>query len=370
MDLAEYHRLRPVPTPFGPLFTKAGARGFPDPRYELLARLAAIEPGARVLDLNPGVGLAAWQAARKGARVVAIEPSRAAFRALAENARAQGFEARVGLPWEAEAGAFDAVLLALPAERGTRYVEAALAAAGRALKPGGRLWLSGSKKKGFERYFKTAKELVGYGRVEEREGPFRLAVLEKEKDPEPPPLWAAFEAELLGRRFTFRTLPGVFSEGRVDPASRLLLEALPPLKPGTPVLDLGAGYGALSLPLAALGAQVTALEDDLASVRSLERSAEENRLAVDARHSDVDEALTEDDRFAIVVTNPPFHVGGSVILDVAKAFVNAAYRYLEKGGRFYLVANPFLKYEPLIENVFGNVETVRADRYKVLLATR
>ncbi len=370
MELAEYHRVRPVPTPFGPLFFKAGARGFPDPRYELLARVAKLTQGARVLDLNPGVGLASWQAARSGARVVAIEPSRAAFRALSENARVQGFEARLGLPWEAEAEAYDAVLLVLPAERGTRYVEASLAAAGRALKPGGLLWIAGSKKKGFERYFKTARSWIGYGRVEAREGPYRVAVLEKEHTPALPPLWEAFEAELRGRRFTFRTLPGVFSEGRVDPASALLLEALIEPEKGAPVLDLGAGYGALALPLAARGARVTALEDDLASVRALEASAAENRLEVDARHSDVDEALKEDERFAIVVTNPPFHVGGSVILDVAKAFVNAAYRYLEKGGRFYLVANPFLKYEPLIESVFGNVKTVRADRYKVLAATR
>ena len=156
----------------------------------------------------------------------------------------------------------------------------------------------------------------------------------------------------------------------MDPASRLLLENLPPLEPGTPVLDLGAGYGALTLPLAAQGAQVTALEDDLASVRSLSASLEANGLEARALHSDVDEALTEDERFRIVVMNPPFHVGGNVILDVAKAFVAAAYKRLEKGGRLFLVANPFLKYETLIVELFGNVEVVAEDRYKVLSAVR
>ncbi len=370
MTLEDYHRLRTVPTPYGPLFTKPGARGFPDPRYQLLAELPEIPSGARVLDLNPGVGLAAFAHARKGASVEAIEGSRAAFRALAENARAAGFKARVGLPWEAKEEAFDALLLALPAERGTRYVQAALAAAGRALKPGGLLWIAGSKKKGFDRYFKEAKREIGYGRVERREGPYRLAVLQKEKDPELPPLWRDFEAELRGHRLRFKTLPGVFSEDGVDPASRLLLETLPPLSPEDRVLDLGAGYGALSLPLAAEGAAVTGLEDELAGLRSLAESARENHLPVRALHSDVDEALTGDEKFTIVVTNPPFHVGGSVVLDVAKAFVHAAHRHLDKGGRFYLVANPFLKYEPLIESLFGNVETLRADRFKVLAATR
>jgi len=370
MTLEDYHRIRKVPTPYGPLFTKPGARGFPDPRYELLAELPEIPKGARVLDLNPGVGLAAYAHAKKGPLVEAIEGSRAAFRALIENARAAGFKAQIGLPWEAEEAAFDALLLALPAERGTRYVRAVLAAAGRALKPGGLLWVSGSKKKGFDRYFKEAKALIGYGRVERREGPYRLAVLQKEKTPEPPPLWHGFEEEVRRHRLRFETLPGVFSEDGVDPASRMLLEAIPPLSAGERVLDLGAGYGALSLPLAAEGAKVTALEDELVGVRSLEKSAQKNGLSLDARHSDVDEALTESEKFPIVVTNPPFHVGGNVVLDVAQAFVHAAYRHLEQGGRFYLVANPFLKYEPLIQSLFGNLETLREDRYKVLMAVR
>ena len=370
MELAEYHRVRSIPTPYGPIFVKPGARGFPDPRYELLARHAEVPAGARVLDANPGVGLAAWLAARKGAHVLALEPSRAAYRALRENARRAGFVARIGLPWEAEEGTFDAVLLVLPAERGTRYTRATLAAAARALRPGGRLWLAGDKGKGFERYFKEARKEIGYGVVVEREGPLRVAVLEKEATPALPELWQSFSAEIGGFSFHFRTLPGVFSEGRVDPASQLLLSALPQIEPGTRVLDLGAGYGAIALPLAAGGAEVTGLEDDLASVRSLAASAQANALSLQALHSDVDEALTEGERFAIVVSNPPFHVGGHVILDVAKSFVRAAYRHLDKGGRFYLVANPFLKYEPLIQSIFGNVELVRADRYKVLLAIR
>ncbi len=368
MELSSYHRLRAVPTPMGPFFTKPGARGYPDPRYRLLAD--AIEPRGRILEANPGVGLVAWTAARRGAEVVAIEPSRAAFRALTQNAEVAGFTARVGLPWDAPRASFDQAALVLPAERGSRYTLAAVLAAARALKPGGRLWLAGEKKKGFERYFKEAKALVGYGRVLRREGGLRLAALEKEREPELGELWRRFEAELGGRRYPFWTLPGVFSEGRVDPASRLLLSALPPLAPGTRVLDLGAGYGALSLPLAAAGARVTAVEDDLASLRSLERSLSASRLEARALHSDVDEALREEEKFAIVVTNPPFHVGGSVILDVAKAFVWAAHRHLETGGRFYLVANPFLKYEPLMEAAFGNVRTVRSDRYKVLFSVR
>src|SRR4051812_6838423 len=57
-------------------------------------------------------------------------------------------------------------------------------------------------------------------------------------------------AELLGRRFRFQTAPGLFSTDRIDDGTRLLLAHLPETAPAT-VLDVGCGYGALGLPVAA-----------------------------------------------------------------------------------------------------------------------
>lgn len=349
---------------------KPGARGFRDPVYDLLQR--TVKPfGERALDLNPGVGWASLPL--EGAMAVErLETSRAAYLCL----QASGLKARLALPWEAEEEGYDLAVLALPAGRGTAYVEASLIAAARALRPGGRLYLGGDKNKGFERYFKEARHLLGYGEVLRREGPFRVALLEKEKPPPPlPPLWQSFQAQILGETFAFHHLPGVFSAGKVDRASLLLLEALVAEVGregvgGKKVLDLGAGYGALSLPLARLGGEVVGVEDDLASVVSFRRSLEANGLKAQALHSDVDEALTEGEGFDIIVTNPPFHVGGAVILDVAQAFVEAAAARLKPGGGFFLVANPFLKYETLLEARFGNVKTLLVREYKVLFAKK
>ncbi len=369
MTLEEYHRLTPLPRPGGGwLWVKPGARGYKDPVYEALAR--SVEPfGERAIDLNPGVG---WGSLPLEGRmeVDRLETSRAALRCL----EASGLKAETRPPWEAPLEAYDLAVLALPAGRGTAYVELSLLAAARALRPGGRVYLAGSKDKGFERYFKRAQEILGYGLILRREGPVRVALLEKENPTPPlPPLWQGFRARLLGQDLGFRHLFGVFSAGRIDPASKLLLEALwaevgPGGLRGRGVLDLGAGYGALTLPLARLGAQVTAVEDDLVSVLSLRAGLEANGLSAQVLHSDVDEALTKGLKFDIIVTNPPFHVGGAVILDVAQAFVLAASARLKPGGGFFLVANPFLKYEPLLEEAFGNFKTLRVDGYKVLFA--
>jgi len=364
MTLEAYHTLHKTPVPGGHLYTKSGARGLDDPAYELLAR--CLEPhGQTALDLNPGIGLVTHALYRHGLIVQAIETSRASLRCLEASF---GSRVRVirGLPWETEAASVDLVALVLPANRGTEYVGLSLLGAARALRLGGRLWIAGSKDRGFEHYFKRAQQLLGFGLLVERAGPLRVALLEKENPaPELPDVWQSFTYAHQGQTLHFSYLPGVFSAGHVDPGSAMLLQALPP-ELGD-VLDMGGGYGALSRPLVGRAHSLTLLEDDWPSVLGAERNLGHRATVL---HSDVDEALTPGQAFATVVANPPFHVGGLVVLETAIAFIEAAYARLERGGKFYLVANRFLPYEPLLEERFATVRTLAVDSHKVLLAQK
>ena len=85
--------------------------------------------------------------------------------------------------------------------------------------------------------------------------------------------------------------------------------------------------------------------------------------------SDGTQAVKEQ-RFDLIATNPPFHLGGIQTTEIGERFIREAAQILRPRGRFYLVANRFLKYEPTLRACFHSVEEVGGNtRYKVLLAT-
>lgn len=85
---------------------------------------------------------------------------------------------------------------------------------------------------------------------------------------------AAVSARLLGHWFNFTTGHGLFSADAVDDGTRLLLHHLPETAP-LRVLDMGCGYGALGLPVAARfpEADVLLADRDLLAVEYAGRNA-------------------------------------------------------------------------------------------------
>ena len=114
------------------------------------------------------------------------------------------------------------------------------------------------------------------------------------------------------------------------------------------------------------------VDASLATVAMAQRSVELSELSgsrnIRVVPSDGTQAITSQ-RFDLVVTNPPFHQGGLQTTEIAKRFIRGAAEVLRPGGRFYLVANRFLKYEPVMRECFKHVKEVGGDnRYKVLRA--
>ena len=251
------------------------------------------------------------------------------------------------------------------------------------LKPGGRCYIAGATNEGIKTAARTLEKLFGNARVLSRDSSNRVISAVKRTAVLPtddeflspylgPDAFHALDATLRGAQYHLFSRPGVFSWDHLDEATRILADAVQ-VDPGSSVLDLGCGYGALGLVAASLtgSGAVTMVDADAEAVRSARKSAEANG-ATNCRviSSDIADAVL-DERFDVVVTNPPFHVGKATDLDVPLQFILDAWTVLNDGGRLFLVANRTLPYERTIKQRFGNVANLHdGPRFKVLTATR
>jgi 16S rRNA (guanine1207-N2)-methyltransferase len=102
---------------------------------------------------------------------------------------------------------------------------------------------------------------------------------------------------------------GVFSPGRLDPGTRLLLEAAPAPPADGDLLDLGTGYGPLALALAARSprARIWAVDVNRRAVDLCQRNAASAGLA-NVRCLSPDDARLPDS-FELIWSNPPIRIG-------------------------------------------------------------
>jgi len=165
----------------------------------------------------------------------------------------------------------------------------------------------------------------------------------------------------------FKTVPGVFSENKIDAGSALLAEHLDDLS-GV-VADLGAGWGYLSRKILSHDG-VTKLDMIEAEKTALDCATEN---APDPRANAIwTDALTYDGGpYDVVVSNPPFHTTRDGNPDLGRGFIATAARILKPRGSFYMVANRHLPYEAALDSAFARVEELAGSGgFKIFHASR
>jgi len=167
----------------------------------------------------------------------------------------------------------------------------------------------------------------------------------------------------------FVTAPGVFSADGIDPASKMLGDALPD-KIGGHVADLGAGWGYLAARILARDSvkSIDLVEAEYAALECARQNIDDPRAVF---HWADGPTWSTDKRIETVVMNPPFHAGRTADPDIGRAFIKAAAGILAPNGHLWMVANRHLPYEPALNEAFAKVEEVTGDaRFKILHAER
>jgi 16S rRNA G1207 methylase RsmC len=143
---------------------------------------------------------------------------------------------------------------------------------------------------------------------------------------------------LEGRELHLTTAKGVYSPERLDPGTAILLADAPDPSPTGNLLDIGCGWGPISITLAlrSPGAQVWGVD---VNRRSLDL-ARHNAAAVgvdNATFCEPDE-VPADLRFDTIWSNPPIHVGKAALHDILAMWLPR----LTEAGTAHLVVQKHL----------------------------
>ncbi|RPF22078.1 class I SAM-dependent methyltransferase [Myceligenerans xiligouense] len=117
---------------------------------------------------------------------------------------------------------------------------------------------------------------------------------------------------IAGREVEVDVAAGVFSPGGIDKGTRVLLAEVP-VPPVGDLLDLGCGWGPLSLTMASQcpEARVWAVDVNERALDLVRRNAA--RLGLDNVRAVTPDEVPDDVRFSAVWSNPPIRVGKAVL---------------------------------------------------------
>ena len=176
------------------------------------------------------------------------------------------------------------------------------------------------------------------------------------------------EFELDGVTYELTTSTGVFSGGRLDPGTSVLLnKVVPPETAGT-FLDLGCGYGPISAVLAQRDdAEVWAVDINRRALDLTRRNTEKTPGTV---HTAAPEEVPADVRFDEIWSNPPIKVGKEALHELLETWLPR----LKDGGVAWLVVSKHLGADSLArwlaEQGWAVDKHASANGYRVLRVDR
>ena len=170
-----------------------------------------------------------------------------------------------------------------------------------------------------------------------------------------------YPVELNGITLKVAALPGVFSQQGLDKGTRVLLENLPTTYAGK-ILDFGCGAGIISAFIGKMspGTELHMLDISALAVTSAQKTLEVNGLTGQAFCSNGLKEISG--KFDHIVSNPPFHQGLKTHYQATETFLANCHKHLTNNGKLTVVANSFLKYQPIMEKALTKTQIATTER--------
>ena len=182
-----------------------------------------------------------------------------------------------------------------------------------------------------------------------------------------------FSAEFMGKNFTFKSCPDVFSKNQLDYGSLVLVRSViehQDLFTGK-IMDMCCGYGTIAILLS----NFISAEYYLSDINSTAVELAKYNVSKNGKNIDTDKIFVGNlfdevsETFNHIVSNPPIKVGKKYLLD----FVNQSFEKLEKGGTLTLVIKKNLgagSLKDYLTELFGNCEIWERDKGYYILHSK
>jgi len=253
------------------------------------------------------------------------------------------------------------ILLRIPKEKPLAHY--LINQAAKLLDDQGELVLIGDKSEGIRSYGKRARERLG-GQLNETKinaGLWFTSITHdaQANTPELDDQQYTQLRQLSDRTgFSFISKPGLYGWQKVDQGSAFLCDELvvlldQPLPLSGRVLDLGCGFGYLSLRSASTKTLLTCTDNNAAALRACQANIDMQGLRADVIASDAGDTLQGP--FDTILCNPPFHSGFATNSDLTSRFVAAAARLLSAEGHAFFVVNKHIALEHKAASHFGKI---------------
>lgn len=232
----------------------------------------------------------------------------------------------------------------------------------RVLKVDGVLEIAGEKGEGIKSYIDKAKNLFdGQCDADKAEKNYWHAELTRPAAPGPAlddSDYQQVREATADQSYSFSSKPGLFGWNKIDKGSQFLIEQLDAMLDGqspSTALDLGCGYGYLSLHLRDRVDHIIATDNNAAAIQCCSANFSRYNVNGNVVAANCAEGITGS--FDLVICNPPFHTGFNVENSLTDRFLAACANRLSDTGTACFVVNKHIALERKASGWFSQVET-------------